>query len=43
MKARLADLGSTALPLSPADTGGLIVKETNKWAKVAKFAGIRPD
>ena len=43
MKARLAELGSTALPGSPADFGKLIVDETEKWAKVVKFANIKPD
>ena len=41
MKARLADLGGTALPGSPADFGKLIAEETEKWAKVVKFAGIK--
>jgi tripartite-type tricarboxylate transporter receptor subunit TctC len=43
LKARLADLGGTVLPGSPADFGTLIVEETTKWAKVVKFAGIRPE
>jgi tripartite-type tricarboxylate transporter receptor subunit TctC len=43
LKARLADLGSTGLPGSPADFGKLIAEETEKWAKVIKFAGIKPD
>jgi tripartite-type tricarboxylate transporter receptor subunit TctC len=42
MKARLADLGSVALPGSPAEFGKLIADETEKWAKVIKFAGIKP-
>ena len=42
MKARLAELGVTALPGSPADFGKLIADETEKWAKVIKFAGIKP-
>jgi tripartite-type tricarboxylate transporter receptor subunit TctC len=42
MKARLADLGGTVLPGSPADFGKLIAEETEKWAKVIKFAGITP-
>jgi tripartite-type tricarboxylate transporter receptor subunit TctC len=42
MKARLADLGATALPDSPADFGKLIAEETQKWGKVVKFAGIKP-
>jgi tripartite-type tricarboxylate transporter receptor subunit TctC len=43
IKARLADLGGTALPGSPTDFGKLIVDETEKWAKVIKFAGIKAD
>ena len=41
MKARLADLGFTPLVLSRADFGKLIAEETEKWAKVIKFAGIK--
>jgi tripartite-type tricarboxylate transporter receptor subunit TctC len=43
MKARLADVGGTALSGSPADFGKLIADETEKWAKVIKFAGIKPE
>jgi tripartite-type tricarboxylate transporter receptor subunit TctC len=43
MKSRLADFGGTALPGSPADFGKLIADETEKWAKVVKFSGARPD
>src|SRR6478736_9121004 len=43
MKARLADLGGTVLAGSPADFGKLIADETEKWAKVVKFAGIKAD
>jgi tripartite-type tricarboxylate transporter receptor subunit TctC len=43
IKARFADLGATVLPGSPADFGKLIADETEKWAKVVKFAGIKAD
>jgi tripartite-type tricarboxylate transporter receptor subunit TctC len=43
MKARLADLDGTALTGSPSDFGKLIVEETEKWAKVVKFANIKAD
>ena len=42
LKARLADLGGAVLPGSPADFGKLIAEETAKWAKVVKFAHIKP-
>jgi len=43
IKTRLAELGGTALAGSPADFGRLIADETEKWAKVIKFAGIKAD
>jgi tripartite-type tricarboxylate transporter receptor subunit TctC len=41
MKGRLAELAGAALPGSPADFGNLIAAETEKWADVVKFAGIK--
>jgi tripartite-type tricarboxylate transporter receptor subunit TctC len=43
IKARLADLGSTALSLSPAAFGKLIAEETEKWGKVIRAANIKPE
>jgi len=43
MKARLSDIGGVILAGSPADFGRLIAEETEKWAKVIKNAGIKPD
>jgi tripartite-type tricarboxylate transporter receptor subunit TctC len=42
-KARLADLGGQPLPGSPGDFGKLIAGDTEKWAKVIKFANIKPE
>ena len=39
-KARLAELGGTVLSLSPAAFGRFMADDTEKWAKVVKFAGI---
>jgi tripartite-type tricarboxylate transporter receptor subunit TctC len=43
MKARLADVGGSVLPGSPADFAKLIADETEKWGKVVKFAGVRAE
>ena len=43
LKARLADLGAMRLAGSPVEFGKLIAQDTEKWAKVVKFAGIKAD
>ena len=43
IKARLADLGGTPLSGSPAEFGKLVVEETEKWAKVVRFSGAKPE
>jgi tripartite-type tricarboxylate transporter receptor subunit TctC len=43
IRERLADLGGTVLPGSPADFGRLIAQETEKWGRVVKFAGLKPE
>jgi tripartite-type tricarboxylate transporter receptor subunit TctC len=40
-RARFVDFGGTVLPGSPAEFGKLIADETEKWAKVIKFAGVK--
>jgi tripartite-type tricarboxylate transporter receptor subunit TctC len=40
---RFAELGASLLPGSPADFGKLLADETEKWGKVVKFAGAKPD
>jgi tripartite-type tricarboxylate transporter receptor subunit TctC len=42
LKAQLADQGGIVMAGTPAAFGKLIVDETEKWAKVMKFAGIKP-
>ena len=42
LKARLADLGGTPFGGSSAEFGRLMADETEKWGKVVKFAGIKP-
>ena len=43
LQARLADLGGIVVKGSPADFGKLIAEETEKWGKVVKFTGIKPE
>ena len=43
LQIRLAELGGEAMPMTPAEFGKLVADETEKWAKVVKFAGIKPE
>ncbi len=43
MQARLADTGGAVLPGSPADFEKLIAGEIEKWGKVIKFSGTKPN
>src|SRR3982075_3273193 len=43
LKARLAGGGGSLFVAPPADFGKLIADETEKWGKVVKFAGIKPE
>ena len=43
LKVRLANLGGTTIPGSPADFGKLIADETEKWGKVIRAANIKPE
>jgi tripartite-type tricarboxylate transporter receptor subunit TctC len=42
-RARFSELGASLLPGSAADFGKLIADETEKWGKVIRFAGIKPE
>src|SRR5262249_53716670 len=41
--ARLTDTGVTVFSLPRAEFGKLIADETEKWSKVIRSAGIKPD
>jgi tripartite-type tricarboxylate transporter receptor subunit TctC len=43
IKSRLADLGATVLPGSPAQFKKLIDDDIAKWAKVIAFADVKPE
>jgi tripartite-type tricarboxylate transporter receptor subunit TctC len=42
-EARIANFGYTAFASSPAGFGKFIAEDIEKWAKVMKFAGIKPE
>src|SRR5262245_29847219 len=43
MRARYTELGGGIVALTPAEFGKLIVDETEKWGRVVKFAGLKPN
>jgi hypothetical protein len=43
MIGQLADLGALPMPTTTAEFGKFIAAETEKWAKVIKFAGIKAE
>jgi tripartite-type tricarboxylate transporter receptor subunit TctC len=43
IRARLADVGSDPMPLSPAAFGALLAAETQKWAAVVKASGAKAE
>ena len=42
-KARFTQLGATLLPGSASDFGKLLADETDKWGRVVKFSGAKPE
>jgi tripartite-type tricarboxylate transporter receptor subunit TctC len=43
VKTRIADVGGTPLLYAPAEFGAVIRADTEKWAKVIRSAGIKPE
>jgi len=43
IKARFADLGSEPMVMTPAEFGEFVAAQTQKWGKVVKAAGIKPE
>ena len=43
LKSRLSDIGYVTSGSSPAAFGSMIAREVEKWTKVIKFAGIKPE
>ena len=43
VKARLVDLGGVPMTMMPGEFRKFIANETEKWAKVVKFANIKPE
>jgi tripartite-type tricarboxylate transporter receptor subunit TctC len=43
IKVRIDDLGGTVAVASPTEFGKFIAEQTEKWARVVKFSGARPD
>jgi tripartite-type tricarboxylate transporter receptor subunit TctC len=43
LRTRFAELGDVAVPTTPAAFGEYVAAETDKWRKVVKFAGVKPE
>jgi tripartite-type tricarboxylate transporter receptor subunit TctC len=43
VKVKFAEMGATLIMNSPAQFGKYVADETEKWGKVVKFAGVKPD
>jgi tripartite-type tricarboxylate transporter receptor subunit TctC len=43
LKAKIKDLGGEPMPMTPAEFGKFLAAETEKWGKVVKFSGIKPN
>jgi tripartite-type tricarboxylate transporter receptor subunit TctC len=43
VKARLASVATTPMVFSPAEFGGCVKAETEKWGRVVMLAGVKPE
>jgi tripartite-type tricarboxylate transporter receptor subunit TctC len=43
LKAQLTELAATMIPGSPDDFGRLVADDTEKWRKVIKYSGVKPE
>jgi tripartite-type tricarboxylate transporter receptor subunit TctC len=43
MQEKIAKIGATIFATTPTEFGALIASDTEKWAKVVKFAGLKAD
>jgi len=43
LKAKFANLGAEPMPMTPVECQKFIAEQIDKWGKVVKFAGMKPE
>jgi tripartite-type tricarboxylate transporter receptor subunit TctC len=43
IKARFDELGTTPMSVTPGEFGAFLSAETEKWGKVVRASGVRPE
>ena len=43
LRAQFAELGHVPMPMTPAEFGKFVAAETEKWGRVVRSVGVKPN